>query len=259
MSYEGGQWAQLDEDLEQEVKDLFCVMMEAELSIPRGQRQKFFMKMHMNGVYLGHPGLSTNLTVITDDLEMLAHFGLLSHTPLGGGAQHFMIMPMGRRYYEHLRSDESQRVQRIEDVTSRYIRSPNLSKRYSAAFECWSRADDLVWSDEAESRQSEIGHNCRDALVAFVNVLVETYKPEDADPDPDKFINRLAAVFAKKGISGPVSDALGTLWKYVAALSMRQDHKARREGGGLVLEDGRRVVFLTALAMFEVDRLLRSA
>jgi hypothetical protein len=45
-------------------------------------------------------------------------------------------------------------------------------------------------------------------------------------------------------------------WGTVNDLIQRQEHGAQREGGALAWEDGRRVVFQTAIVMFEIDRSL---
>src|SRR6266498_3147039 len=51
-------------------------------------------------------------------------------------------------------------------------------------------------------------------------------------------------------------DALLTHWRAVSGLVQRQEHGAQKEGHSLVWEDGRRVVFQTAVVMFEIDRAL---
>lgn len=252
------EWERFDRDLELEVRYLLCEMVEADASIPREQRRKFMLVTDMNGACLLHPGLANDHSVVVQDVELLAHYGLLFVTFGRRGTRLFAISPLGRRYYEHLRSDEGQRVAWIEEVTLRHFRTDDFRNRYGAAYESWRRADDLAWSEDAEGRQSEIGHNCRDALVGFVNALVEKHQPEGVEENPEKFLNRLSSVLVDRDVSETVRQALKAYWKYVAALTMRQDHRDRREGAGLLPVDGRRVVFHTALAMFEVDRASRA-
>lgn len=251
------EWERFDRDLTAEAKDLLCEMAEAEASVPRDRRQKFFFLQHMNGALLLHPGMDQDRNVIDEDVDLLAHYGLLLPSFTSKGKPMYAIAPIGRQYYEHLRSDEDQRIERIEEVTLRHLETDGFGKRHPAAYTAWKKADDLAWSEDAEDRQSEVGHNCRDALVAFVTGLVERHKPDDVEKDPEKFLNRLGAVFAKREISKDVSEALGGLWRYVTVLTMRQDHKERQKPGGLTVEDGRRVVFLTAMALVEADRFLR--
>ena len=49
-------------------------------------------------------------------------------------------------------------------------------------------------------------------------------------------------------------DALIRYWGTVSDLVQRQVHDATREGASLTVEDSRRVVFQTAMVMYEVDR-----
>jgi hypothetical protein len=56
--------------------------------------------------------------------------------------------------------------------------------------------------------------------------------------------------------AAPFLVALLAYWGTVSDLVQRQEHGAQKEGGPLVWEDGRRVVFQTAIVMFEVDRAL---
>lgn len=47
-------------------------------------------------------------------------------------------------------------------------------------------------------------------------------------------------------------DALVVYWGTVSDLIQRQEHGAQKEGEALRWEDGRRVVFQTAVVMFEI-------
>jgi hypothetical protein len=51
-------------------------------------------------------------------------------------------------------------------------------------------------------------------------------------------------------------DALIAYWRAVSNLVQRQEHGVQKAGSQLVFEDGRRVIFQTAIVMFEVDRAL---
>ena len=50
--------------------------------------------------------------------------------------------------------------------------------------------------------------------------------------------------------------ALVMYWGTVMDITQRQEHGSQREGGELTWEDARRVVFQTAVVMFEVDHAL---
>ena len=51
-------------------------------------------------------------------------------------------------------------------------------------------------------------------------------------------------------------DALISYWDSIDDLTQRQEHGAQKEGKPLLWEDGRRLVFQTAVVMFEIDRAL---
>ena len=48
-------------------------------------------------------------------------------------------------------------------------------------------------------------------------------------------------------------EALLNFWRTVSELVQRQEHGGQKENEPLVWEDGRRVVFQTAMVMYEVD------
>lgn len=54
----------------------------------------------------------------------------------------------------------------------------------------------------------------------------------------------------------PFLEAVVAYWGTVADLIERQEHGAQKEGEALTWEDARRIVFHTAIVMFEVDRSL---
>jgi hypothetical protein len=57
--------------------------------------------------------------------------------------------------------------------------------------------------------------------------------------------------------SSEMLQALVAYWATVMNIIQRQEHGSQREGGELTWEDARRVVFQTAVVMFEVDRAVR--
>jgi hypothetical protein len=108
-----------------------------------------------------------------------------------------------------------------------------------------------------------IGHLCREAIQVFVSLLVEIYQPEDVPDDIAKTVNRLDAVLKKKfqNESQREQDFLKALMGYCRTLNgiiQRQEHGDQKKGQSLIWEDGRRVVFHTAIVMFEIEKSLSS-
>jgi hypothetical protein len=87
----------------------------------------------------------------------------------------------------------------------------------------------------------------------------DQHDPPDVESDPQKTVARLKAVLAKVQLPDAVKEFEEALLAYfgtVSDLIQRQEHGAQKEGEGLMWEDARRVVFQTALVMFELDRVL---
>jgi len=98
-------------------------------------------------------------------------------------------------------------------------------------------------------------------MQEFVASCVERFNPPGIDQDKARTVSRLKAVLnhctQKLGkTEQSFLDALTAYWGEVNDLIQRQEHGAQKEGQQLIWEDGRRVVFQTAVVMFEVDRAL---
>ena len=95
----------------------------------------------------------------------------------------------------------------------------------------------------------------------FVTEL-QTQRDHPSTTDPAKTRDRFSDVVdARRGDLGDrksdLLDALFDYWKAACDLIQRQEHGGQRQDGEpLTWEDGRRVVFQTAVVMFEIDRTL---
>ena len=98
-------------------------------------------------------------------------------------------------------------------------------------------------------------------MQEFATALVNQYQPPNAGPDKAHTVARIRAVLKLRGdqlgeTEKSFLDAILAYWGTVSDLVQRQEHGAQKEGETLVWEDGRRVVFQTALVMFEIDSAL---
>jgi hypothetical protein len=123
------------------------------------------------------------------------------------------------------------------------------------------QAESLLWECDSREQLTAIGHFCREALQEFATALADEHQPADVDKDIQHTVARIKAVLGlRRGDLGKTEkqflDALITYWGTVSDLSQRQEHGAQKEGELLIWEDSRRVVFQTAIVMFEVDRSL---
>ena len=142
-----------------------------------------------------------------------------------------------------------------------YLDQPAFALRNPAAYDRWRRAANILWSEHPEGQLSEIGHYCRESMQEFAEVLARGLPVMD-QTDKTQTISRVRAAIdnASTGLGSRVTQMLKALvdyWRAVSELAQRQEHAAQREGEPLSWEDARRVVFQTALVMYELDRALR--
>jgi hypothetical protein len=154
--------------------------------------------------------------------------------------------------------------QRVEVNIKSYVDADGFRAKYRAAHMKWAEAEELLWAVDNERQLTTIGHLCREAMQEFVTALVERFAPPNAERDRQKIIARLRAVLELhrhhlQATEIPFLDALLAYWGTICDLVQRQEHGGQREGQALVWEDGRRVVFQTAVVMFEIDRSLSRA
>ena len=131
-----------------------------------------------------------------------------------------------------------------------------FQSRYPAAYQKWSEAENLLWGADGEQQLTVVGHLCREAMQEFADVLIQKYRPPNADADKAHTVSRIRSVLRlRKQDLGKRKhaflEALLPYWGTVSDLVQRQEHGAQKEGEPVTWEDGRRVIFQT---MFEIDR-----
>ena len=250
-----------DIKLEEEQRELLIMVAEAARNVVREDRQKFLVRRTYGGDFLIHPGLGGEPKIYFGDVEALACEGILRVSSEPGGILQFVVTPQGFRYYEYLRHQKGESVERVEAEIRDYLDASAFKKKYNRAYAKWREAEDMLWSSETEGELTKIGHICREAMQEFVDPLVDEHSPPDVDDDKSHTINRLKAVLdQRRDRLGKTEkrflDALCEYWRVVSDLVQRQEHGAQREGEPLIWEDGRRAAFQTALVMFEVVRAL---
>lgn len=248
--------------LEPEQEQLLLKIVEAARSVPRAERTKFICMQTFAGSFLSHPGLSASETqVYRGDIEALGRADLLAVGSGSSGSLNFDITPLGFRYYEFLRKEIRKPVERIGAIIRDHLDAQTFAQRYPEAYARWRSAEELLWSADTEEQYTTIGHLCREAVQSFATALVERFEPPGATTDVKRTVARLRAVLDVKAAQlpstvSPFLEALLAYWGTVNDLIQRQEHGAQKEGEPLVWEDGRRVVFQTAVVMFEIDKAL---
>lgn len=255
--------------VEPEQQDILVQIVEAQRKLPRTGRRHFMLSQTLQSSHLVHPELS--LEVFKGDLDALEMAGLIYIAAYGSrhGTPNYEISPQGYDYYAELKSQRDQPLEQVEEDITRFLASDEFIRNHSTAAAKWREAAEHLWSGDPERQLTSIGHLCREALQEFADGLVARYGPPDASAEKAKDINRIAAVLnqQKQAIGeGNVNflkaaadylDALLEYWRKVNGITQRQEHGGQKEGRPLTWEDARRVVFQTAIVMYEVARTLR--
>jgi hypothetical protein len=248
----------VDIPLESDQKDLLAKMLEADRAATSKGRQPFLLIRVMEGNYVSHPGIKDgDGAVYPGDLQTLADYGLLRLTVGTRGNEIYDLTPMGKQYYEWMKAQEGEPTARLEGQVRRLLGSGTFQERHTAAYGRWAAAEGDLWGADTDAKFTGIGHACREAVQQFVTDLVDWHKPEDVDPDPQHTVARLRVVMATLKLSESVEAFAAALLAYfgtVSDLVVRQEHGGQKEGEPLEWEDARRVVFQTAMVMFELDR-----
>jgi len=98
-------------------------------------------------------------------------------------------------------------------------------------------------------------------MQEFASELGRRFNPPNFGTNVQHVVARVRAVLEHRGSTlGSTEraflDALLPYWGTVVDLVQRQEHAGQKEGESIVWEDGRRVVFQTAVVMFEIARAL---
>jgi hypothetical protein len=195
------------------------------------------------------------------DIESLGDANLLRLGRGSRGSLNFEITPFGFRYAKWLRGQIKEPLLRVSDNVRSYLASARFQDQYKVAYQKWTQAEAALWAEDSAKQLTTIGHLCREVLQEFCTVLVEQHQIPAPNPDKTKTADRLRSVFKQyqptlgQGVT-EFLDALLAYWGTLSDLVQRQEHGAAKEGEQLTWEDGQRVVFHTAIIMWEMDRSL---
>lgn len=252
--------------LEPHQEQLLGVLAEATRNVPHEKRHHFVAAATMgSGGQIIHEGLpGGEMKAYLGDLRILGDADLLRITELSHRELHFDVTPRGFAHYQRLKQVDAEPVSRVEVHVHTYINVGEFKNRHPNAYERWAEAERRLWESDSKKELTTIGHLCREAMQEFSVSLLRHRQPVGAPSDPSKTVDALRATL--KHVKGdlasterPFLDALLAYWGTVSDLVQRQEHGALKEGGSLVWRDARRVVFQTALVMFEVDEALSRA
>jgi len=248
--------------LESEQEELLSSLVEAHRKVPRDQRHPFQMitSDQSYSAEISHAGLpDRKISAYEGDIRVLLNKRLLTISgELLGVVYNFDIAPEGFTYYRQMKQRNSEPLQRVEMGLRSYLEADNFQRKYSLAYQKWRDAESLLWGSDSTHQFTTIGHLCREATQEFAAALVDQFQPPNIEANKTKTVARIKSVLKLcEGSLGnteqPFLNALLVYWGTVSDLIQRQEHGGHKEGQPLMWEDGRRVVFQTAVLMLEVD------
>ena len=145
----------------------------------------------------------------------------------------------------------------IERDVHAYLDDRDFRALFGTAFAKWQQAADLLDAHDAGATVGQVGHLCREAVQEFATILVDRYAPPDPPANKEHTVARVRSVLehcaprlgeSKKDFL----DAMLAYWGELTDLVQRQEHSATKEGEVLTTDDSRRVVFHTAIVMYEI-------
>jgi len=247
--------------LEKEQNDLLAMLVEASRNVRGEDRRKFFFVETWGESSIQHPGFpNRKVDAYKGDIEELSRKGLLS-VDYDKDVLFFDVTPEGFRYYEEMKKRSGEPLQRVERSVIEFLGSEGFQKRYPAAYQKWSQAEGMLWVADSDTQLTTIGHLCREALQEFASALAAQYQIPIDEKDKARTVTILKKVIDLRKdqlgkTEGEFLEALVAYWGTLNDLVQREEHGGQKEGEPLIWEDGRRVVFQTAVVMFETDRSL---
>ncbi|MEX2238481.1 MAG: hypothetical protein WEB00_13210 [Dehalococcoidia bacterium] len=247
-------------DLTRAQEALLRSMVEAYPSAPT---QPFMLLSMSGGEILLHDGLADDLPINVGDLKALERRNFFNVTRGSKGTPNYRLDNLAFDYVAELDRQEGREPEKVEEEIVRYLDGRGFKQRHPGAYAKWAEAAELTASMAAADKETQIGHLCREAMQEFATELLIEYRGEAPSEEKALHIKRLKAALEEVrpalGKTKPkFLDALVDYWAALNDLVQRQEKGAVKEGESLEAEDSRRVVFHSAVLMFELDRTLNS-
>ncbi len=248
--------------LETEQEELLIKLVEAHRNTPDGENELFYYTDSDLPMII-HSGLPYGqMSAYIPDLLILYQNQLISLQPKTQTSGFFGILPLGFGYCDYIKSSAGSPVQNFESTVLEYLSAEPFKREFLDAYQKWTEAEALLRSRGSRRRLSTIGYLCKDAMRKFASVLTDRYSPPSQGATSEDPVERLRAVLnCRAAVLGKMDktlfDALLPCWDSIADLVQGQECPEGTEGERFVWEDGRRLVFQTALIMFEIAWALR--
>ena len=200
--------------------------------------------------------MGERLTARQGDVDTLVDWALLRRSPSNRSRNMYDVTPQGRRYYAEMKRRAGEASTAIVAEIRDFLDGRAFMESFPGAYARWREAEQDLWGAESLAQMTRIGHTCREALQEFAASLAQRCGAE-VPADRAKTVQAIRAVLETRQLGKTHKaflDALLVYWGTVSDLVQRQEHGAARDNEALTWEDARRVVFQTAIVMFEVAR-----
>lgn len=245
--------------LEPELEAVLVQLVDSGHGANRAARSFFATAVDdLPGLLVVGAGLSETLKVAPSDLAELAERGLVRVARrMSAASCEFHVTAHGRAYCAEIRQ-RGEPLERVQQEAVQFVDSEGFAATHPVAYGKWKHAYALCSVDPV-GNATRIGHHCREAMMAFADSLTAR-GGEHVEARPEQTVMKVRAVLDSRGAALGATNraflsALLSCWGAVSDLVQRQTHGASKEGDGLDGEDGRRVVWYTALVMQELHRL----
>lgn len=248
------------DNLDQGQIDDFIKVVDNFKEIIQDKKYKFIANHFTDGTTLiSHPSKPNIECVInTINFEELLTYGLF----IGGYIEdihtaNFIIRKEGIEFYEKLKREPINPIKRVEKHYIDFIKSEEINEKYPRAYLEWTKAEALLLGHNSQNNLTAIGHHCRDAVQFFSDELLNNlnidneYKVTETVAKIKKILNLKRNKLGRTTYS--FLESLLNYWGCLMDLIQRQEHNGIIEREVLSFEDGRRVVFHTAILMYEFD------
>lgn len=151
---------------------------------------------------------------------------------------------------------------RVEDYLWAYLAEERFRSAYPPAYERWSEAATMLYRAGSKEDILLAGRKAREAIQEFAGILAQSCGPGGLAPGSAAVEgDGLSSLIETCGLRLADSrrellESLLAYWRALEDVVRRHEQGAQKAGEPLTWEDGRRIVFLTALVMVEVDRSL---
>lgn len=247
--------------LEQEELLFRLVELDREARRLKQPRDLHVLRTNTSDILLMGPN---ELEIDYHDAVVLGERGFIRQTEVdvfqdGSGDLNGVVTPDAHAYYERRRS-ERQTPEILSEEVVRYV-DTQLPVEFRKAAKVLAEAGTRIWTAQADTDLTEIGHKVREALQEFTDVLYKTHCPTSANEPIDKTKTRNKVAAFRGALEGKLGDsdkkmlrAIEAFCDAVGDLAQKLEHNSLRDDRPVELEDAKRLVLLAHVTMKELIR-----